>query len=235
MLCREWTLVKHQGREIIAQPLKCRSWTCDHCAPERKRQVQALARSGQPNRFITLTVNPEWGRGPEDRAAHLANAWRLIVKRAKRHYGYDRIEYFAIFEAQKSGEPHLHILARCEWIDQKWLSDQMLDLMNAPVVDIRKIWSTDHAAFYVSKYVGKDPQRFGSCKRYWTTQGYDLSTWGEDLEDEPFPPSWSIDFKDLWSYVSQSKALGFTATWDGDRVYLRYPRPPPESPFHIPF
>jgi hypothetical protein len=172
ILCREQTLVKHHECGIFATPLCCRSWTCDYCRPERKARIRFQAQCGAPDTFITLTTNPARGTSPATRAAELVKAWRRFVRAAKKHYGYPSIPYFAVFEATKLGQPHLHILCRVKWIDQRYLSAFMKAEIGAPIVDIRRVRSPTIAARYISKYVGKAPGKFGSCKRYWQTKDY---------------------------------------------------------------
>ncbi len=176
--------------------LRCKSWGCDLCQPRRKAQLIALAKSGKPDNFITLTVNPETNLDPARRARALARAWPIVVKRAKKKYGYKSIPYLCVFEATKAGEPHLHILCRVRWIDQAWLSDQMRELINAPIVWIKRIRSTDQMAHYVSKYVGKEPGHFPSCKRYWRTQDYELTKYEA--------PTIEGDWTENWTYYAWS-------------------------------
>ena len=171
MLCSEASLVNHGFAKIRAVTLRCRSWGCELCQPMRRGQLMKLGRDGAPTTFITLTVSKKSGTDPEARARALVDAWRQVVKRAKKEYGYRSIPYMAVFEATKAGEPHLHILARVKWIDQRWLSRQLDQLIGAPICDIRRVKSAKQAAHYVAKYVGKAPGKFGTCKRYWTTPG----------------------------------------------------------------
>ncbi len=172
ILCREFTLVKSFEGGLYATPLCCRSWSCDYCRPERKARVAYMARLGHPDTFITLTTNPARGGTEATRAAELVIAWREFVSYAKKLYGYASIPYFAVFEATKAGQPHLHILCRVKWIDQATLSGWMRRRIGAPIVDIRRCTSDRAAARYVSKYVGKAPGKFGTCKRYWQTRNY---------------------------------------------------------------
>lgn len=160
---------------MVAHILRCNSWNCPICLPRRKRQVVALARSGEGTVFVTLTVNPSWGTSPDDRARSLADSWRIVVRLWKtRHKGLP-LPYFCVFEATKNGEPHLHILCRTPWISQKWISTVMARLMDAPIVVVKKVRSQKKIAEYLSKYLGKNPHRFGKCKRYWVTQNWDIS------------------------------------------------------------
>lgn len=174
MLCSEASMVKRGLDGIQAVSLRCRSWGCPLCEASRRKQLVALARSGDPTTFITLTVNPAYGSSPEDRARQLVEAWRTVLVLVREEYGYEKIPYFCVFEATKNGEPHLHVLARVGWIGQKWLSKQMALLMNAPVVDIRRVRNKKKLAYYISKYCGKEPHRFATCKRYWTTRSWEL-------------------------------------------------------------
>lgn len=174
MLCSEAIMVNTGADYARAVTIHCRAWSCEICQPRRQRELIELAKSGQPTSFITLTVNPRSGRSPDDRARMLSWAWRQVVKKAKKKYGYKDLQYLAVFEATKKGEPHLHIIARVKWIDQQWLSNQMARLIGAPIVDIRKICSIRQVASYVAKYIGKEPHRFKRCKRYWTTKSWRL-------------------------------------------------------------
>jgi len=182
MICREWTLLGLGYDTVKLCTMYCRSWGCEVCGPKRRKQLQALAASGLPERFVTLTVNPAFGANPEDRLKLLAHAWRLAVKRYRREHGKDSLEYIAFVEATKAGEPHLHILVRSGWIDHDWLSSVMAELIEAPVVDVRKLKGLRQAIFYVTKYVTKAPARFGASKRYWKSSNYDQTR--EEYERE---------------------------------------------------
>ena len=204
-LCNEASLVNIGSKEWVAVSLRCRSWGCPLCQPERQRQLVALAASGRPTVFITLTSNPRTGTSPASRARKLASAWPVIVRKTCAKYGYSSIPYFCVFEATKKGEPHLHILARVKWIDQRWLSNQMRLLTGAPIVDIRQVRSIKEAASYISKYIGKAPHRFATCKRYWRTRSWDLSKW----EPEPFDG----DFSNHWELRDRPISF-FRASWE---------------------
>lgn len=184
--------------------LKCRSWLCPNCSVVRGRQLVELAKSGKPTTFITLTVNPSFGFSPASRARALAQAWPEIVRRICREFHVEHVPYLCVFEATKQGEPHLHILARLKYIPQKWLSDQMRDLIGAPIVDIRAVKSANHAAHYIAKYIGKDAHRFATCKRYWRTRSWEIDA----PEPEPDDPIWT----DTW-YTSKWPLSVLAAGW----------------------
>lgn len=210
-ICREWSLVKNLESERYAKPLYCRSWSCDICAPLRKSRLMAQAAAGEPLRFLTLTVNPARGGTAENRLRELANAWRVCVKRLRRKYPGQPVEYLAIVELTKRGEPHLHILLRSPYIPQSFISNVMDELIEAPIVDIRKLKNMQEAIRYVAKYVTKAPARLGTCKRYWSSQGYDLSPPLAESTDPAVGPGWTVVEKPL-SHVLYDWAMdGWTA------------------------
>ena len=204
----------------------CRAWSCEICQPRRQAQLVAKAKRGLPDTFITLTVNPARCRTPYERARALADAWRKVVKRIKRKYGYKTLPYLCVFEATKKGEPHLHILARCKWIDQAWLSAQMAELIGAPIVDIRRVTTVDSAARYVAKYVGKQPHKFHSCKRYWSTRDYVVVPREVPEDGINFDGTWEILDIPLYLWIEGQEAIGRTVEV-GRNHAIAYKEAPP--------
>jgi hypothetical protein len=78
-----------------------------------------------------------------------------------------RLHYMAFPEETKAGEPHLHILLRTQYIPQRWISQQMAQIIDSPVVWIEKVKGARAAIAYVTKYVTKAPAQFGRSRRYW--------------------------------------------------------------------
>lgn len=203
MFCREWTLVKTQLYQTEGQPLRCRSWQCEHCAPERASRLIAEVLGGRPNKFLTLTVNPDTFSGPAERAQKLVWAWRCLRLRAMRKFQMAKLPFYAVFEKTKAGEPHLHILLRTKYIPQGWISDTMRELIDAPIVDIQSIAGRRKTASYVAKYIGKDPHKFPGTKRYWKSQDYDLRPAYNRDENNPIAPVWSIVKMDLEMWIEE--------------------------------
>lgn len=173
MLCDEATNVKRDGRELAVSVLHCKRWKCEICQPLCRWEVIQKGKRGKPTTFMTLTSNPHLYETPDAAARDMKRALVALRRRIHKRYGIKNLPFMCVFEKTKRGWPHLHILARAPWMDQKWLSDQMKDLIGAPVVDIRKIDNEGRAAAYVSKYVGKDPVAFQGCKRWWRSHNYE--------------------------------------------------------------
>jgi hypothetical protein len=93
------------------------------------------------------------------------------------------LPYFAVVERHKSGRPHLHILLRCDYIPQPWISRQMQRLAGSPVCDIRAVQGTKQAAAYVAKYIGKAPAKFGNSRAYWYSANWSPAKASGDQAD----------------------------------------------------
>lgn len=172
MFCREASIRASQEYGEIIAPIKCRSWTCDECAPERQHQLQSQCINGKPNRFITITCRYGEFRRKECAAKAIALAWRTFVQKWRKEKPWHKGQYIAVMEETKKGWPHLHILWRGHWISQQSLSQHMSEWLNSPNVDIRQITNVKQRAYYVAQYFSKAPVRFGTCKRYWSSQKY---------------------------------------------------------------
>jgi hypothetical protein len=88
----------------------------------------------------------------------------------------DALHYMAFAEETQAGEPHLHILLRTDFIPQRWISQQMAELIASPVCWIEKIKGAKAAIKYVTKYVTKAPAQFGNSRRYWYSRKYQVNT-----------------------------------------------------------
>jgi len=189
---------------------------------------------GRPNMFITLTVNPAIGEDPAERARIVTKGFRLLVQRIKTKLKVKEFAYMAIFEATKKGEPHLHVLARSRYIPQSWLSDVWRELTGAYIVDVRRTDNSGRAAWYVTKYMAKNPVRFGKTKRYLMSRHWKQSP--KKTNDKPFWKTVQINVINLSvaRLVVDFKAAGWSlvsSSLDGAE-WLRPPGagPPPVGP-----
>jgi len=201
MFCGEWALVKRSFRSAAVIPLKCKCWTCDECRPCRTKRLVEEAKRGVPTLFITLTSRRRAGLTPDQAAEALVAAWRRVRREYTREHGAGSLAFLAVFEETKRGWPHLHIVARCKWLSQKWLSKRMGDLHGSPVVDVRRIHGLRKVAAYVTKYISKNPHRFTGVKRYWRSLDYLLPPAEEDEDPWLEVPAWEI-VQRFWEFVA---------------------------------
>jgi len=224
-ICREWSLVKHNEAEVHAKLLICRSWSCDYCRPLRRSQLLAKCAAGEPTRLLTLTVNPSLGENRDERTLMLANAWRIIVKRLRREAGQGSVEYLAVVEYTKAGEPHLHILLRSKYIPQATLSAWMAELIGAPIVDIRAIKNQKEVIRYVAKYVTKDFQAGEGRKRYWTSGSWEVKSRPRPEVGSLGQERWVIDRRGLAEIISEWIYRGFVFRSEGERAVIGFYMP----------
>lgn len=187
VLCKEWSLVKRKGSLVEVEPLYCKCWHCPTCQPRRSKRLIGEAMDGQPQRFLTLTINPALYDSPSDAAKAMVEGWRKMREAIKLYYDVKRYPFFAVFEATKKKWPHLHILVRGMYIPQWLLSFWWKEFTGSPVVDIRYISRRRNAARYVAKYVGKGPNQFVGCKRYWRSMD-----WLPEFDEEAIPDRKSV-------------------------------------------
>lgn len=175
MFCSEAILTNQDHDEGHAVTLRCKRWSCDLCKPFNHRLTKRRAREGAPNVFLTLTVNPRRYETFDAAARSLKVAWVNLRRAMERDHDVRRPPFIAIFEETKAGWPHLHILMRCKWIDQRWYSATMDRLIGAPIVDVRFIQDVGRVAAYVAKYISKAPCAFKGCKRWWRSHDFEIS------------------------------------------------------------
>jgi hypothetical protein len=167
-----------------------------------------LAFIGQPNRFLTLTVNPAWFASPDERARELVRAWRNLRRRIMRDKKWKHLPFLAVFEQTKKGEPHLHIVLRCGYIDHQFISDAMLEMIGAPIIDIRAVKDKKQVAWYIAKYLGKDPRSYEGTKRYWRSKDWeDLAKKQKPLHAED-GATWKIVQENVFDFAKSVIIFG---------------------------
>lgn len=154
--CEEDSLIGISGRKARVSALRCRRWSCPHCAVRLRRKMVALAlagfQSGERVRLMTLT-SP--GDEDSERSYQLLRPrWKRLRETLRRRFPGLRLEYFAVIERQRRGHAHLHVLFRGPYIPQRWLSSAAQKAGFGPIVDVRQVGKA--AGRYVAKYLGKE-------------------------------------------------------------------------------
>lgn len=208
-MCKPRLLLQWKDGHAKAFHVRCKQWRCPDCRPKLRRKLRAIAFAGAPTTFITLTSNPKYGRSPAHRAWMLVRALRTLKRMLHRFEGVQRFEYFAVIEATKRGEPHLHVLARCPYIPQKVLSYYWGLLTGATVVHIERVTSARGASAYVAKYTSKDPADFRGRRRYNRSRGYAL----ERREKPPPSPLKGCELRELKADIAWIAVAWSSSGW----------------------
>lgn len=213
MYCSSTTLVKYEQQTRTATALRCRSWLCPECQPDRKRLLVRQILDGAPTVFLTLTIRHVPGEAASDAARRLIDAWRRARRSWMQLHKLKHLEFFAVVEATKIGWPHLHICLRNVWISQQWLSDFMAREIDSPIVDIRKIDGPGRAAGYCGKYAGKCSQKFGTCKRYWHSKRYSLDPEASKKKEKGRRGGFEIEHNGIQAVATIWQSLGWRVNW----------------------
>jgi len=192
----------------------------------RKKQLMAQCIDGKPRTFLTLTSRRIENLSPDQAAKALSHAWRLLRLRIFRKFKITKLPFIAVLEATKLGWPHLHILMRAPFIPHKWLSEQMQELLDSPVVGIERIDTHRKLAVYVSKYCTKAEHKFGTAKRYWQSRDYQLGS-KTDKEGKKYGNGdWSVWTSSVRVLAEDWSSKSYAVNWlSKDRIVARW-RPP---------
>lgn len=215
-LCRDASLVKHSANASELHVLKCRSWTCERCRPDRQKRLYWDCRNGNPNRMLTLTMRPRPGLSPADHAEALVKAWRILRQKLTRLYDLKKIPFIAVFEKHRSGYPHLHILMRVQYIDVRVIRGFMTARLGSPQVNIIHIDNPRQASGYITKYCAKAPTIFGSCKRYWRSQDYTPKTPRPDDDTPEGQTWWEVSSYCIETLLRMASFENHELTYDGE-------------------
>lgn len=226
MFCSEWSLVKKEFQQTTVIPLRCRCWTCEECRSLRTYQLVSEAKRGEPDLFITLTSKRRPDLTADQAAVLLAHAWRKVRALYLRIHGKGSLEFLCVFERTIKGWPHIHIVARCRWLDQRWLAAQMGSEIESPVCWVERIHSKSKIAAYVSKYIAKNPERFEGVKRYWRSKNYLMvsTKWVPILKE--MATTWEIIRMHFHLYGEASKGPGVSVVTGRSEVVITYGREP---------
>ncbi|MEX2135773.1 MAG: hypothetical protein WEB29_02265 [Chloroflexota bacterium] len=157
--CQEDSLAGFAGRTVRVTALRCRRWSCPHCAKRLRRRMVARAlagfESGERVRMLTLT-----SPGDEDFTrsyAELRPRWKRFRELLRRRFRRSGFEYFAVIERQQRGHAHLHVLFRGPFIPASWLTYAARKAGFGKIADVRAVGK--QAGAYVAKYLGKEMGR----------------------------------------------------------------------------
>ena len=173
----------HNSWIVIA--ITCGRWGCTVCGTLKARRLAARTRDARPSKLITLTVNPACHETPRAAYDHTRRALAELSKRIRKRT--PEFEYLRVLELTRQGWPHYHLVARCNFISQSWLSTNWADLSGAKIVDVRQIKKGRRVFNYVMKYLLK--QKY----IHWTNRRCSVSRNFFPKEDEANNRTWKLD------------------------------------------
>jgi len=207
--------------------LKCRAWTCEICAPTRRKGVVCDIAAGHPDRLLTLTMRPDPLRTPAEQAAVMSKHMRRLLLAIRKRWPATRWSYFAVFEAHKSGQPHLHLAMRGKFINYDWLQSRWLEISGSRGVNIKFVPDAKKAAGYIGKYLGKDLHKFGTLKRYWYSKDWRIDARWVPSSDPRFFRGARIERRTPQE-LEHDWGRSFRQVWWEGHALIAGPRAPPD-------
>ncbi len=165
-----------ESQVAVVIPCTCKSWWCAKCkTPKALRLIERIC-SGDPERMITLTSNPNACADPSDALDKIKAGLKLLFRKMRKTFGKN--EYALINELSKRGWPHVHIAMRGTYIPHHWLKYWWNVFTGASIVHVTKINNEKHASRYMAKYFLKDQgpvlRLLGHRRLYTVSRGWAL-------------------------------------------------------------
>lgn len=156
-----WLQRSANGDELHLSCNKCHDRWCSACQSERAgliREKVAQHLAGRSVRMLTLTLR----HSPTPLADQIKRLYQSFNNFRRRSswklHVTGGVAFLECKVSEKSGmwHPHLHILNEGSFWDQKEISREWHAVTgDSSIVHVRKVDSSEHAAFYVTKYVTK--------------------------------------------------------------------------------
>jgi len=164
-----WSVTLQQS---VVVAITCKRWGCRFCGQQKVRKLASIAAEAEPNRFVTLTVNPKLYGSPREAFEQTRRKIGALTQHVRRNHG--PMEYLRVLEVTKKGWPHYHLVARMPYVQQSELSTVWAEHTGAPIVDIRKIRKNKDVFFYVVKYLSKQAYIEWTNRRVTMTKNFDV-------------------------------------------------------------
>lgn len=167
---------------IIAIP--CKRWGCKWCGQRRAFRLALQCETAKPNKLLTLTINPKRWITPRDAYDGTRRKVSDLVKLIRKEKG--ECEFLRVLEVTKKGWPHYHLVTRCPFIAQDWLSTEWCKLTDAPIVDIRAVKEGGNVFKYVMKYLCKQVYVPWTNRRVSWSRGFFPKPEDQGIRQNPF-------------------------------------------------
>jgi hypothetical protein len=140
------------GAQILFS-LPCRTWSCRPCAEVKIKKLAVQVQQAEPNRLLTLTVNPALYSSRKEAWEETRREVPILIRRLRKRFG--DIEYLRVTEVTRKGWPHYHLLVRSAYLPHSVVKDYWAAQTGATIVDIRQVKKSFSAYKYLVKYLAK--------------------------------------------------------------------------------
>ncbi len=226
MFCGDASLVNHGESKIRVMILRCRCWSCDMCLPLRRGGLIRDVVDGEPTKFLTLSTRWTAGGDPVTEAQRQTLWLAALFRRMRKAWPSKDFAYYVVREGTKRDWPHLHIAMRNIYVSSGWISRTWQEITGSDNIKIKRIYGSKGAAKYLAKYIGKNPMRFGTTKRYWSSKNWlDPRPERKPRDDDWNTKWWIVHVR--WMELAELYALrGWDFRLGGEFGYFEARAPP---------
>ncbi len=141
----------HQS--LVLFPLPCKTWSCRTCAESKIKQLALAVQAAEPNRLLTLTIDPSLYLSPKEAWQKTRRCVPELIRKLRKQFG--SIEYLRVTEVTRNGWPHYHLLVRSGYLPHSVVKACWSELTGAKIVDLRPVKKSFSAYMYLVKYLSK--------------------------------------------------------------------------------
>jgi len=141
----------HEAPVLFVIP--CNTWSCRYCAQRKIKRLAIRVQAAEPNRLLTLTVDPALYKSPKEAWEKTRREVPILARRLRKKF--QECEYLRVTEVTKRGWPHYHLLVRSPYIPHSVVKGYWAEQTGAKIVDLRQVTKTFRAYQYLVKYLSK--------------------------------------------------------------------------------
>ena len=118
----------YRKRHTAVAHIRCKLWSCSHCAVENRKQWRAVLYKRLPEispqwSFHTFTTGSHKNLTIDQSESVIMAGWEKLIKRLRRLYG--KFSYVRTIELHQSGHPHIHALFSLSIPDTAWVKTKI--------------------------------------------------------------------------------------------------------------
>ena len=151
----------------------------------------------------------------------LKKCWRKFRIWWNKKHPSNKIECISVWERVGERHVHLHVLARCGYVDRRVLVAFFQREIDSPMQWVKHLYSHAKRVAYATKYISKDLAKLPGTNRYSVTHGFDDKS--KLFKPDPFYEgmTWEFSRDQVLDLAKRWLAQGFRVDLDVRRESCR--------------